>query len=132
MPQSTIRRTMYNIAADDLGAARDFYRTLFDMDTIYESDWYIVLVPVEGPRFELGIIARNSEVTPTPATRPHGGGYLTFVVDEVLVAFEQAKAMGAEIIEPPTDLFYGQRRMLMRDPAGTIVDVSSPVPQMTA
>ncbi|WP_265519200.1 VOC family protein [Nitratireductor luteus] len=89
-------------------------------------------MPVEGPRFELGIIARNSEVTPDPAARPHGGGYLTFVVDEVLVAFEQARAMDAEILEPPTDLFYGQRRMLLRDPAGTIVDVSSPVPQMTA
>ncbi|WP_274424793.1 VOC family protein [Chelativorans sp. YIM 93263] len=131
MPQSTIRRTMYNIAADDLGALRDFYCALFDMEAIYESDWYIVLVPVEGPRFELGIIARNSEVTPNPATRPHGGGYLTFVVDEVLVAFEQAKAMNAEIIEPPTDLFYGQRRMLMRDPAGTVLDVSSPSPSMT-
>ncbi len=132
MPRSAIRRTMYNIAADDLDAVRDFYRGLFDMEVIYESDWYIVLVPKEGPRFELGIIARSSDVTPLVATRPPGGGYLTFIVEEVLVVFEQARAMDTEILEPPTDLFYGQRRMLVRDPAGTILDISSPSPTMTA
>ncbi|MCT7376000.1 VOC family protein [Chelativorans salis] len=132
MPASTVRRTMYNIVADDLPAVRDFYATLLDMEVIYEAEWYTVLVPREGPRLELGIIARNSDVTPPAAARPPGGGYLTLIVDEVLVAFEQAKAMGAEIIEPPTDLFYGQRRMLLRDPAGTVVDISSPVPMMTA
>ncbi|WEX07688.1 VOC family protein [Chelativorans sp. AA-79] len=132
MPRSRIRRTMYNIAADDLAAVRDFYANLLDMEVIYDSDWYKVLVPREGPRFELGIIARSSEVAPAVAARPPGGGYLTFVVEEVLVAFEQARAMGAEILEPPTDLFYGQRRLLLRDPAGTLLDISSPVPQTTA
>lgn len=132
MPQSTIRRTMYNIATDDLATVHDFYRDLFDMEVIYESDWYMVLVPNDGPKFELGIIARNGEVTPPAAANAPGGGYLTFVVDGVLVAFEQARAMNADIIEPPTDLFYGQRRMVMRDPAGTVLDVSSPSPSMTA
>ena len=132
MPRSKIRRTMFNIAADDLAAVRDFYVRLLDMEVIYDSHWFKVLVPSEGPRFELGIIARDSEVTPAAAARPPGGGYLTFVVEEVLVAFEQAKAMGAEILEPPTDLFYGQRRLLLRDPAGTLVDISSPVPGTVA
>lgn len=132
MPASTIRRTMYNIVADDMAAVRDFYTSLLDFEIIYETDWYIVMVPREGPRLELGIIARGSEVTPVAAARPAGGGYLTFVVDEVLVAFEQAKAMNAEVIEPPTDMAYGQRRMLVRDPAGTVVDISSPTPTMTA
>lgn len=132
MPASTIRRTMYNIVADDLPIVRDFYTTLLDMDVIYEAHWCVVLVPRGGPRLELGIIARNSQATPPQAARPEGGGYLTLIVDEVLVAFEQARAMNAEIIEPPTDLFYGQRRMLLRDPAGTLLDISSPVPAMTA
>lgn len=132
MPPARIDRVMYNVVADDLAAVRDFYTRLLDFETIYESDWYITLVSRQGPRFELGIIRRDSEATPPAATRPPGGGYLTFVVPEVLVAFEQARAIGAEIIEPPTDLFYGQRRMLLRDPAGTIVDISSPSPSMAA
>ena len=32
------------------------------------------------------------------------------------------------MIEPPTDLFYGQRRMLVVDPDGQILDVSSECP----
>lgn len=132
MPASTIRRTMYNIVADNLPAVRDFYTALLDFEVIYEADWYIIMVPREGPRLELGIIARDSDVTPPAAARLASGGYLTFVVDEVLIAFEQARAMNAKIIEPPTDMAYGQRRILVRDPAGTVVDISSPTPTMTA
>jgi catechol 2,3-dioxygenase-like lactoylglutathione lyase family enzyme len=132
MPAARIERTMFNIVTDDLVGLRDFYTTLLSFEPIYESDWYIVLVPKEGPRFELGIIKRSSDVTPLAAAKPPGGGYLTFVVEEVLLAFEQGKVMNAEIIEPPTDLFYGQRRMILRDPAGTIVDISSPTPTMAA
>lgn len=132
MPASKIERTMFNVVTDDIARVRDFYTTLLSFVPIYESDWYVVLVPEEGPRFELGIIRRSTDVTPLAATRPPGGGYLTFVVEEVLVAFEQAKAMNADIIEPPVDLFYGQRRMLLRDPAGTVVDISSPAPTMAA
>lgn len=132
MPLPQIRRTMFNVVADELAGVRDFYINLLGFRLVYESDWFIVLMPAEGPRFELGIIARGSEVTPATAARPAGGGYLTFVVDEVLTAFAQAQAMGAEIIEPPSDLFYGQRRMLVRDPAGTVIDISSPSPAQTA
>lgn len=132
MPAARIERTMFNIVADELAVVRDFYAGLLGFETIHESDWYIVAVPPEGPRIELGIIARDSAVTPGRAVRPPGGGYLTFVVDEVTLAFAQARAMNADILEPPTDMFYGQRRMLVRDPAGTIVDISSPTPTMTA
>jgi catechol 2,3-dioxygenase-like lactoylglutathione lyase family enzyme len=123
---------MFNIVTDDVARLRDFYTALLAFEPIYESDWYIVLVPRDGPRFELGIIKRSSDVTPLAATKPSGGGYLTFVVEEVLVAFQQAKAMNAEIIEPPVDTTYGQRRMLLRDPAGTVLDISSPTPTMNA
>lgn len=40
-------------------------------------------------------------------------------------AAQAAQARGVEIVEPPRDLFYGQRRVLVRDPAGTLVGVSS-------
>jgi catechol 2,3-dioxygenase-like lactoylglutathione lyase family enzyme len=132
MQASKIERAMFNVATDDLSDVRDFYTRLLPFIPIYESDWYVVLVPEDGPRFELGIIRRSTDVTPLGATRPPGGGYLTFVVNEVLVVFEKAKAMNAEIVEPPVDLFYGQRRMLLRDPAGTIVDISSPSPKLAA
>lgn len=132
MQTSIIERTMFNIVADDVGSLRDFYTRLLSFEPTFDSDWYVVLAPKDGPNMELGIIARSSEITPQAAASPPGGGYLTFVVENVLLAFEQAKAMGADIMEPPADMEYGQRRMLLRDPAGTVVDISSPTPAMTA
>lgn len=53
---------------------------------------------------------------------------LTVVVDDVDTVHARARAAGIEIVEPPTDLFYGQRRMLVTDPNGLLVDVSSECP----
>ena len=52
---------------------------------------------------------------------------MTFVVDDVEAMYRQATAINAEIIQEPTDLPYGQRRLMLRDPAGTAVDISSPI-----
>jgi hypothetical protein len=53
----------------------------------------------------------------------------TFVVADVEAAHGQAVAMAAEVVEPPRDMPYGQRRLLLRDPAGVLVDVSAPIRQ---
>jgi uncharacterized glyoxalase superfamily protein PhnB len=52
---------------------------------------------------------------------------LTFVVNDVEATYRQATAIKAEIMQQPTDLPYGQRRLMLRDPAGTAVDISSPI-----
>ena len=51
---------------------------------------------------------------------------LTFVVDDCDAIYEKAQAANAVIVEPPREMPYGQRRMVLRDPAGTFVDISSP------
>jgi len=55
------------------------------------------------------------------------GFYVTFVVDNVDDIFKIAESEKFEIISKPTDTFYGQRRLLLKDPNGTLVDISSPI-----
>ena len=55
------------------------------------------------------------------------GFYITFVVDNVDDVFLTAQSEKMNIISEPTDTFYGQRRLLLKDPNGTLVDVSSPI-----
>jgi uncharacterized glyoxalase superfamily protein PhnB len=98
------------------------------MHLLYESDWYIVLKPTEDAPHELGIIDVNHQVVPEAYRATPQGSYVTFVVDDVLTTFGRAKELGLDVIQEPTDLFYGQRRMLLRDPNGLLVDVSSPTP----
>ena len=52
--------------------------------------------------------------------------YVTFVVDDVDVAYERAVDMGVPIIREPRNEFYGQRRFLVTDPSGCLIDICSP------
>lgn len=122
-----VQRVLFNIVSDNIEKTADFYTRIVGLRRHYDSDWYIILVPEteSGPMIELGIISSDSQVTPEMAKGTTGGGYLTLVVDSVHDAFEEAEEMGCDIIEPPREFDYGQTRMLVRDPSGLVVDISS-------
>jgi uncharacterized glyoxalase superfamily protein PhnB len=52
--------------------------------------------------------------------------YVTFVAPDVDEVYKKAQEMGAKIIQEPRNEFYGQRRFLVLDPAGCLIDVCSP------
>lgn len=118
---------MTNICSDKLTESRDFYTKLFDFNIDYDSDWFVHLIS-KDKQFELGIIDRTNEIVPEGFQTNPEGFYITFVVQSVDEVFESAKKEGLEIIANPTDTFYGQRRLLLKDPNGALVDVSSPIP----
>lgn len=122
-----INRMMTNICSEKLKESKDFYTRLFDFKVDYDSDWFIHLIS-EDKQLELGIMERTNELVPKDAQLKPEGFYVTFVVDNVDEIFELAKSENFEIAGEPADTFYGQRRMLLKDPDGTLVDVSSPIP----
>lgn len=121
-----INRLLTNICSNALPESKAFYTKLFDFKVDFDSDWFIHLIS-KDEQLELGIIAESSEIVPKEAKKSPVGCYLTFVVDSVDELFEIAKAERMEIVGEPEDTFYGQRRLLLRDPNGLIVDVSSPI-----
>lgn len=122
----TINRIMTNICSDNLAESRDFYTKLFDFNVDYDSDWFVHLIS-EDKKLELGIIDRTNEIVPKNFQNKPQGFYVTFVVDNVDEIFEVAASEKFKIINEPTDTFYGQRRLLLEDPNGTLVDISSPI-----
>ncbi len=122
----TINRMLTNICSDDLERTKYFYSKLFDFNVAYESDWFIHLVS-KDKKLELGIIDRTNEIVPEEAKKMPQGFYITFVVNNVDMVFKIAESEKIEIVNEPTDTFYGQRRLILKDPNGTIVDVSSPI-----
>ena len=122
----TIHRQMTNICSTELSASKTFYTTLFSFRVDYDSDWFVHLIS-EDRELELGIISQTSEIVPAAARTNPQGFYITFVVASADAVFETAQQAGLEIVEPPTDTFYGQRRLLLKDPNGVMVDVSSPI-----
>jgi uncharacterized glyoxalase superfamily protein PhnB len=122
-----INRMMINICSEKLAESRDYYIKLFDFEVDYDSDWFVHLIS-KNKQLELGIISRSSEIVPDQIKNGPQGFYVTLVVDNADDVFEIAKAEGFEIVSEPSDTFYGQRRLLLKDPNGAIVDVSSPMP----
>lgn len=123
----TLNRMMTNICSDRLEESKIFYTRLFDFNIDYDSDWFIHLISKDN-QLELGIMSSSSEIVPKGLEKRPEGFYITFVVDKADDIFEIAKAENFTIISEPEDTFYGQRRLLLQDPDGTIVDVSSPIP----
>ena len=122
-----ISRLITNICSDNLPATRDFYTQLFDLQVAFDSDWFIQLTDPDKA-FELGIIEQRNELIPTAYQHSPNGFYLTFVVDNSDEVYEIAKAKGFTVVRAPEDTFYGQRRLLLKDPSGTLVDISSMIP----
>jgi len=117
---------MVNICSDKLTESKDFYTKLFDFKINYDSDWFVHLIS-KDKQLELGIIDRSNQIVPSDFRNLPQGFYVTFVVDNADDIYEIAKGESYEVVEKPTDTFYGQRRLLLRDPNGALVDISSPI-----
>jgi catechol 2,3-dioxygenase-like lactoylglutathione lyase family enzyme len=125
-PPMTCSRILTNICADDLAGCRDFYVQLLGFEVKYDSDWYVQLCAPGSVDLEFGIIKRTHDLVPTAYQTAPSGMYVTFVVPNVDEVYQKAKAMGAHLIQEPRNEFYGQRRFLLLDPSGCLVDVCSP------
>jgi len=121
-----INRILTNICSDKLSESKSFYTTLFDFKVEYDSDWFIQLISQDG-QLELGIIERSNQIVPKAYQNNPQGFYLTFVLDRIEEVFDKAKTRNVEIVEAPHDTPYGQRRLLLKDPNGVLIDVSAPM-----
>ena len=122
-----IARFITNICSQDLAASRDFYQALLGLTVTFDSNWYVQLTDPDHSPLELGIIQQDHELIPAEFHAAPQGCYLTFVVDDVEAVYARAQALGLTVTQPPTDEFYGQRRLLLTDPDGLLVDISSPI-----
>jgi hypothetical protein len=118
-------RSFYSVLSDDVGETRDWFVGLFDYQVEFDNNWFVHLQPPNAPGVELGILLRTHETVPEAFRGQPMGGILTIVVDDVDSFYEEVISDGTNVIEPPRDLFYGQRRMLIADPNGLMIDVSS-------
>ncbi len=122
----TVNRLMVNICTSKMTESKDFYMKLFDFRVNYNSDWFVQLISTDK-QLELGIISDKSEIVPNGITARPQGFYLTFVVGDINEVFDIAKAEDFEIMSGPLNTVYGQRQLLIKDPNGIVIDVSSPI-----
>ena len=122
----TLNRLLVNVLSYDLEASKAFYTALFDFRVDYDSDWFVHLISAEH-QLELGILSAEGDMVPTGLQPQPRGFFITLVVQNADSVFWLAKEKGLPILSEPEDTFYGQRRLVLKSPEGSIIDVSSPI-----
>jgi len=120
----SFNRILTNILTPNLSTSTEFYTQLFNLSVQFESDWFVQLVS-DRPGLEIGLLIANHQLIPQDFQGKPAGMVITFVVDDANTVFAKAQAMGVQIIQPPQMTDYGQLRLLLKDPAGALIDVSS-------
>lgn len=123
----SINRILVNICSKSLVDSKEFYTQLFDFEIAFDSDWFVQLRS-KDKSLELGIIDQDNELLPEYYRSKPNGFYITFVVENADEVYKKAKELGITIVKEPEDTPYGQRRLLVKDPNGALLDISSPIP----
>lgn len=125
-PEETSFRLLTNLCSMDVQTSKAFYTQLLDFETRYDSDWYVQLCSPHDDGIEFGVIRYDHELVPNEYRRLPSGMYLTFMVPDVNASYARALEMNLDIIQEPRNEFYGQRRFLVKDPSGCLIDICSP------
>jgi predicted enzyme related to lactoylglutathione lyase len=124
-----IQRFLFNIPSDQIERTADFYVKLFGFEIIWRNeDWYVQLARPDNQSFHFGIIRRNYPFLPQQLQLLPQGVILTIQVDNVEAIYQEAIALGHQIVQPIRDEEFGQRHFLMLDPNKLVINVSMPIP----
>ena len=108
-------RITANLSVSDLDEAKGFYTGFLGLST---------------EEFNLGWVARYTspdtgahvQLVTSDAVAPENS-VISVHADDVDAAYEEAKALGYEIVHPLTDETWGVRRFLVRAPDGNVINV---------
>ena len=116
------------VAADDVAATRDFYTGLFGFRVVFDSGWYVQLEAPDGTKPQVGIVERSHASIPEGFRNRPAGVLVAIEVDDVDAVHARAAAAGLPMPLPLRSEDFGQRHFMTVDPAGTLVDVITPIP----
>ena len=123
------------VVVDDPDRALTFYRDALGLevrnDVSNEGSRWITVGSSAQP--DVAIVLTNF-LNGSPADRDAVAGLVAkgalngvhFRSDDVDAAFEAVRAAGAEIVQEPTEQFWGVRDFAVRDPAGNLVRIEQP------
>ena len=111
----TVKRIVTNIAAERVQEVRDFYITLFDLDTVMDQGWISTLSAGTAANVQISIASEGGSNTPVPD--------LSIEVDNLDEIYARAQTLGHVIPYMLTHEPWGVRRFYVTDPAGKIINV---------
>jgi catechol 2,3-dioxygenase-like lactoylglutathione lyase family enzyme len=123
-----------SVHAEDVAAVRSFYVEVLGFAVALDIGWFTSLRHEGHDDLEVCVVHRDHALGPDLAG-PVRGVVLAFLVDDVDAEHARLVDLGVPVDVAPRDEPWGQRRLLVRDPAGTgieLVQVTAPDPEWLA
>lgn len=130
------------VIVDDIDATLPFYRDALGLTVrqdVSQGDFrWLTFTPPHQPDIE--IVMQDYKAFGIPMSEEDKAAVadlmakgvlssLVFEVPDVDALFEKVQATGAEVLQEPTDQFYGVRDCAFRDPAGNMMRFKTPLAQ---
>ena len=109
------------VHTEDVAAVRAFYVDVLGFTVEFELDWFVSLRQ-PGHDLEVCVVHRDHALGEDLAG-PVRGVVFAFLVDDVDAEHARLRDLGVVVDVPPRDEPWGQRRLLLRDPAGTGIEI---------
>jgi predicted enzyme related to lactoylglutathione lyase len=134
-----IRLSQCLVAVDDLDRAIAFYRDVLGLevrdDVGFEGMRWVTVGSPSQPDVNIVLEPPAADPSASPADRQvmaelMAKGLLRgviFATDDCDATFERISAAGGEVLQEPTDQFYGVRDCAFRDPAGNLLRFTQPL-----
>jgi predicted enzyme related to lactoylglutathione lyase len=110
-----VKRIKPNVRSDRLDESRVFYRDVVGLQEQDGLDW-ILFFGTDRREVQLSVMSLDIKAGVHPD--------ISIEVDDIDVVFERAVKAGADIVYPLTDEDWGLRRFFVRDPNGTVINVT--------
>src|SRR3954453_14488983 len=110
-----VKRIKPNVRSDPFAESRVFYRDVVGLEEQDGLDW-ILFFGTDRREVQLSVMSLDIKAGVHPD--------ISIEVDDVDVVFERAVKAGADIVYPLTDEDWGLRRFFVRDPNGTVINVT--------
>jgi uncharacterized glyoxalase superfamily protein PhnB len=111
----TIERTVANIRSDRPAETRAFFVELLGFNVAMDLGWVVTLASPTNPSAQVTIFGNDDPAAPGVSVE----------VDDVDAVHASAVERGLEIASPLRDQEWGVRRLMLREPSGTIVNILS-------
>lgn len=112
------------VHTEDVPAVRAFYVDVLGFAVTLDIGWFVSLRHPDHDDLDLCVVHRDHALAGMGG--PVAGVVLAFLVEDVHAEHARLVELGVPVDVAPRDEPWGQRRCLVRDPAGTGVELVQP------
>jgi uncharacterized glyoxalase superfamily protein PhnB len=121
---STLVDTYPLFTVAQLKESAAFFQRCFGLTPIFEASWVVMLARPGEERIALGLMTSDHPSRPPGPELFSGQGMIwTVQVSDAAALYEQLREQDVAIHHALSDCAWGQRRFMLRDPSGILVDV---------